>query len=480
MAIAASVVVCVGVLVSVAVHTTPMADDYGWLSSIPHSTPSGFLQGYWNGLTDRYANALLLLVTVKGLGASALQVTSLLMLFLLCIFSAMSARRVVPVQHAGIGAALLGSLASVAIIVTAPSLFDTFGWYTAVTIYLSAVIAAAGVVAWMAHLAVSARKVGAPQTILSFVIGLIAAGFTEVMGLVIVATAMLAAANALAAAQRPVRRSLSVAYCAAAAGAAVGVGIIFLGPGSRLRAHSLGGSHFGVTEISRALTENFWYVHFVVSWRALPAFAAGLIYCWLRGPVADPATKSWLLIWTVYLMIAPRLIVALVTGISIAPVAFYRTAFIATACMTIAVAVLTYLFASAVVDERPSMSVAVVPAAAVAVVVGGAMFVASALPLIRAEELRATLVAARAVFISRQLHQHGHQIWIMPAPLLYPQTQAFDLGFGDIKQPGYVLPALRGYYGIPTSARVRVASAQPPGYCLSGVSVPWLGIRACE
>ena len=474
----------IGILASVAVHSTPIADDYGWLTEITGPSPLVFLHFYWIAATDRYSNALLLMLTVKVFGGGAVQITPLLLFALLWLFSAIAVRSIGARADAGpwdtgAGRAVLGCLAALEIIVTAPSLFDTFGWYNAVTIYLAGVVATSGLVAWMAYLATSVRVVRPRDVVLSFVIGMIVAGFTEVVGLVVVAGASLAAVNAFAAAQPGRRRrSLAIAYLATAFGAAVGVAVVFMGPGTRLRAR-MQAARLALGNLEHALINNLWYLHNAVGWRALPAVAAGLL-CWqLRGPVTGGRTARWLLIWAVFLIFAPLLIVAAATGYAGSQLAPYRTVFVATALAAAGVAVLAYLVVSAVVIVRPMLSRAVLPVASVTLSIGIGVFVVSALPVIRAEQLRATLVDARAISVRRQLQRHPSEVLITPAPMIDQHTQAYDLLFGDARQIDYVIDGIHQYYGIPAAVQLRIARAQPHEYCLPEVSVPWFGVRSC-
>jgi hypothetical protein len=167
----------------------------------------------------------------KVFGAEAVQVTSLVLLALFCVLASICAGYAGAGRRARFGAPLLGCLAAVGVVASTPSLFDTFGWFNSVAIYFAAVVASVGVVAWVGHVATAASGSTAKRSLASLAVGFVAAGFTEVMGLVIVAGALLAAANA-AAMRRPGegRKPLIASLSAIALGAAIGVGVIFVGP----------------------------------------------------------------------------------------------------------------------------------------------------------------------------------------------------------------------------------------------------------
>ena len=75
-AIAAACLIATALIVLIALHTTPIADDYGDLASIGHSGVLTYLHGYWVGLTDRYANAVFMVLLIKAFGTAAIHVAT--------------------------------------------------------------------------------------------------------------------------------------------------------------------------------------------------------------------------------------------------------------------------------------------------------------------------------------------------------------------------------------------------------------------
>jgi hypothetical protein len=474
------VLVAAVVVILVALNSTPIADDIGVIPWIHNASPLSFLHGYWSGLTDRYANAVLLLLTVEAFGVHAVQLTALLLVALMCAFATIAARSAGAGRRVRPGTPLIGCLATVAMIVSAPSLFDTIGWFNAVAIYLAGLTAAVGVGAWMAHLAARVSMPGRKHLLLSLALGGIAAGFTEVVGAVLVLGALLAAVNvAVVESSRERRRRLIGCLGAVAAGAAVGVAVIFVGPGSQLRSQAqqagVGSARFGL-----AVVENLGIIHsFFISGGALLAVALGLAFWALRGPVNTLSGVRWLIAWFWFLMWAPLVVVAVMTAYagSTAP---HRTAFIVTASMVASVAVMTYVVAGLAVAARRRLGVLVVPLSLLAMAIGVGGFANSASPVIRAEHLRATLMASRAASIRRQVQFHRTVIWIVPAPLIDPETDAFDLLYAGKPTWSFVVPAIREYYRVPARDAVEIIKLQPRGYCLPNVSVPRFGVRSCQ
>lgn len=131
---------------------------------------------------------------------------------------------------------LIGCLTATAIAVSTPSIFDTLGWFNAVAIYLTGVVAAVGTAAWMmTRLAVRQPATTAWHVVTSALVGLVAAGFTELIGTLIALASLLAIANIRdLMPSGPRRRRLQAAYLALTAGATSGVLLIFLGPEAAL------------------------------------------------------------------------------------------------------------------------------------------------------------------------------------------------------------------------------------------------------
>lgn len=471
--------VALALAVQVSLSTTAIADDYTFVSAIPSTGVVTFLHDYWTGLTDRYANAVLMVATLRVLGPAALQITPVLLLGLLCFFAARIARAVGAARSGRAVAPAVGVLAASALIVTAPSIFDTVGWYTAVAIYLAGVVAGIGVVARVARLATGPAPPRRRQILISFVTGVVAAGFTELIGIEIIAAALLALLHAGSAAEPGHRRlALQRNLLAIAAGGAVGIAVIFLGPGSQARAvHAHATLALGT--LAHALADNLFWLHYEMGWRLLPAAGVGLVVWRLTRRPLGRETSRWLLIWSAFLFVVPLVILALATGYSGAPLATSRTAFVAGASMAAGTAILAYALAAmaASAGRRACRGSSLIAVAAIGVGIAG--FASTTRPVIAAEHLRAQAVAARAASVRAQLARHPPAISLMPAPLIDPMTGAYDLIFGNPYQFDYVLASLRTYYRVPTATQLHVVWTQPRGYCIAGVGVHLLGVRPC-
>jgi hypothetical protein len=467
------------IIVLIALDTTPIADDYGDLPAVLHSGVFQYLHGYWIGLTDRYANAIFMVVLIKLFGTAAIHIATPLLLALLFCFCVAAAHAVAAAAHRRYESAVVGGVLAITVAVSTPSIFDTLGWFNAVAVYLTGIVAAAGTAAWLAQLTVRRATLTARHAAASFLVGLIAAGFTELVGIVIALGSLLAVANVRDVSPRgPRRRSLEIAYAAVAAGATIGVIVIFAGPGSRARAHMQHGG-FDLSLIVSAVRASLGWTRTNLGWRTLMSVASGLVLLDLRGTPTSKRSVRWLLLWALFLCVVPLLVVGVATGYSGTNTAALRTVSIATASTAAGEAVIAYMVASALVNARPILVSMILPGAVVTAAIGVIGFGINATPVIRAELLRRTAVDARAISIRRQLLEHRGVITVMPAPLIDADEGAYDLLFGRRQQFDYVLAGIREYYEIPPDVAIHVIPTQPRDYCLPHVSVGAYGVKSC-
>lgn len=74
--VAAACVAATVLIVLVSLRTSPIADDYGDLAQIVHSGAFQYLHSYWLNLTDRYSDAVFMLVLIKLFGTPAIHVAT--------------------------------------------------------------------------------------------------------------------------------------------------------------------------------------------------------------------------------------------------------------------------------------------------------------------------------------------------------------------------------------------------------------------
>ncbi len=472
------------ILVVVVLKASPMADDYEYLPMVHGTSFFGFLHLYWNGVTDRYSDGLWEDVTVRLFGASATNVTPLALLVLLFGFGLSTVRMVT--RHAGATDSrfewlLLGMLGVIALVGTAPSLLDTVAWFNSVGFYLASVVASAGVVMWVSRVKTASARPLVLDAAIALLAAGIAAGFMEVQAAIMLAAGVLALLMVwrLRASGR-----LVVIVAASVVGSLIGLVVIATGPGSAVRAQfqharvSLSAALPSIVHNSRFL------LHDVRNATVLLPIALGLFSRRVLGSPPARAERRWILGWGVFMIAVPLVIVALMTtyaGSTEGGVAPYRAAFLMTSAAATGVALLIYA-----ADPRDTFAFSPLVAAGSLTVVTGLGVLAlyhQARPVIRAEAKYAARVAQRASLIKRELAAGRTTVTLLPAPLLYQRTQAFDLAFNDPDHRdsgSWLLHFMPGYYGIPSHDRIVIPPTQPAGYCLPGVTVPWAGVASCE
>lgn len=115
LALAVACIAAVALIVLIAAHTSPVADDYGDIALIGHAGALKFLQSFWLHLTDRYSDAVFTVVLIKPLGAAAIHIATPLLVAALFGFCVVTARSIDRSDHSLREAGTVGSVGAVAI-----------------------------------------------------------------------------------------------------------------------------------------------------------------------------------------------------------------------------------------------------------------------------------------------------------------------------------------------------------------------------
>jgi hypothetical protein len=473
-------------LILVGVDSRPIADDWLALASVPHVSLWTYVHGGWLTGSGRFTATTGIWVAIRLLGSSAVNITPpamLLALWCLCGWSLRSWARAVRATVGWVEALALALLGTVSMLVTAPSLFDVVGWFTASFVYLLAVVAVAAVVALYGHLSPRFAEMPRRAGALLLLVAYIAAGCDEIAGALIFLAAGLAVATLRDLSSVEIRRTGTLAMCCVMLGALAGTAVNLLGPGSRHRA-SAQGAHVSLSAAARTAWQNLSFfrtdAHDGV---VLLAIATGVMAWQLLPAPRSVRGRRWLGAWGAFLLVVPWVVTSALTAWAGSTESDdrspFRAAFLFTGSAAVAIAVFVLLLLSAfpaVLRAHRATIVATLLSAA-----GIVGFAHHASPVISAERLRARAVAGRDSSVHRQLSEHRRFVTLEPAPLLTVYTQALDLAFnpaGD--QRTWLVAALRRYYDIPGSDRVVATAMQPRDYCLPSVAASWVGVRSCQ
>jgi hypothetical protein len=471
-------------IVLVAIDSRPIADDWWFASVASHQSLWSSFRTYWNDETDRFSALAITALALKLFNLAAVNVVPVVALGL--VWAALTRAVALFESKAGrvserVSAASVGLVATVAIVASAPGLFDTAGWLTSTVSYLAGVSGAA----WLAVWAVTPhRGRGRPYAALAAALGFAVSGFHELIGAMIVIAAALAALSSALGKRRAGHEHQGTAcYAAVCAGALVGVLTNLLGPGTSVRASNQH-AHIAVASAARTASNTLSFItddlHRGIFALAL---AAGVLAWCLVGVAPNRYAQRRLLGAIVFLIIVPWLVSSAMTawGGSLEP--GYRLPFRVAFLTTGSVAFALILAVPATLYYQPRL-LSEFRAALLALVLGliGLVgFVHRANPIITAERMRAPVVARRNAMIRTGLAERRSSILIEPAPLLTAYTEVYDLPFGASQLARtWNLDNLRAYFGIPRDVELIARTNQPHRYCLPDVTASWMGLQSCQ
>ncbi|HEX3801749.1 MAG TPA: hypothetical protein VHV75_02815 [Solirubrobacteraceae bacterium] len=478
-------------LVLIAVYSRPIADDWQAFSAIPHEGLLTYVHGWWLTNSGRFSEFVELWVSVRVFGTAAVTVTTLATLIVLWAAFVWGVRVCALATDTKLSATevlLLGLLAAVATLATAPSLFDTVGWYVSSTDYEISFTGAVLIAALCAQIARADRRHVKREALLLFAVSFVTAGFHEIVGIVGILAAIFAI-TMLRSIPSPRRVTDTIMLAAAAVGASSGTALNVFSPGSDNRG-KVQRAHIDLTAAAHTAWHNLSFfrddIHDGIF---LLAVASGVL-AWqlLRAPRSGRA-RAWLGAWGCFLVVVPWLLTSALTAWAGSTESGdrspFRAAFLFTGSATIGFAILVFLSLCLLWTRRDQPGLPrrgwLAPLITLLVAAGGVVgFVHKAAPIVTAERLRAHAVAERKASVAIQLAQGHSTIRLMPTPLLTVYTQAFDLSFGSSAPQRDWPEALRRYYGIPAADRLEIVARQPRDYCLPNVAASWVGVQSCR
>ncbi len=464
----------------IAVYSRPIADDWGFLAKVGHLSTWSWFRTSWLHRSDRFSAFLLVWTTVKLLGANAINVVPIALELTLWVFVSWALRccaRIAGSDLTRLEAGLIGLLAVVAAIATAPSPFDTAGWFANTAIYLAGPTAAVGAVLVWLRATGGAGRASRRGALIVGIAGLMAAGFDEIIG----ATIVLGALFAIALSARTWRSREGL--LALALGAAIGTIVAVLGPGSRQRAAEQN-AHVNLVAAVHTAGHNLGFVVEGLNDGVIALAVAVGVLVWLAvNAQLGPRTQRQLVAWAGFLIAVPWLMTSALTtwggSLESGGRSPFRVAFLISGSVAVAVALLTIasLARFPLLLKRSGASLL-----ALALVVGGSAGLAVRMrQTITAERMRAHALTLRSRSVAAALDEHRSTITLTPAPLLSVDTQAYDLSFAPLRQQrGWVVALVRQYYGIPGGTRIQIVARQPRDYCLPNVSASWVGVQSCQ
>lgn len=446
----------------------PIADDYRYFADIRRLDLLAFLAHHLETDSGRYSEGLLAWIAYRLGGAGTIQWMPLVLLGFLVVATAATVRVFIPPFQALPRSTSLafGCAASALAVTAAPSVVDSYLWFTSSTVY----VPATGVLmtCCLALRAAIRQQRGAKRTGyagLAILLVLIAQGFYEASSVLTVAAAVIFAAIL---AVRRDRVNLPIAVLVTMA-AIAGFAMMYFAPGERSRASATGGGNLLVASLGAVYGQlQLWQATSLAAWLLVGALGLGLAVILAR--LGSPRTLLMVLVAGGVLVVALPSVCSFVSFYSLnwAP---WRTYTLASASFCWGTVLLLGSAGALLIRQRRWKTAHRVLPSSISVIVAACTVIGivSAVPrqaaIVAAEAKRASMMDFRDVLVQKQLAAGDRVIVVYPAPLLVYPTDARDFEFTAVQNKMWFAGGYRNFFGIPPNAVLRFVTHPPDGYC---------------
>jgi hypothetical protein len=455
--------------------TTLTADDFQFYAYINNHSLLTAFENYGAALTGRYGNAFILILSIKTLGSQAVKILPFLSFSLMVAgvcFTIYNLTFLIKSFNQSMLKLLMltGSLMVIAGLVTAPSIFDTYVWFAASTVYVTA-----GAVLAIASSILSASLRTEKESVWSYVavflLVLFAGGFYEfipillvivgVVGIIIVIYKKQSMRSSL------IKRFFVFSVLILVAGIISGL-LLRFSPWTAMRiSHS---PHANISIITAHIFNHLKLItYYVFSWRVLFSVAIGAMLYLALGSVLK--TYLHYLIWlitAICLTLLPLLSVATLaavsgliepTGMASSRLLYVATTGIMLGCSIFIYGLLCFFYKFKIPGKKEVLYVGIFIVLSVATAAG----TISLTKVIHAVYLKKSMVEYREAVIKYDLASNKNYVRLYPAPILLQNSQVWDIAFAG--HPQYWLKAVRIYYHIPMNKTIDIPVNIPAGYC---------------
>lgn len=479
-------------LVIIGIGSTLTADDYQFFSVVNNQSVLTSLANYGSEISGRYSFAITIVASIKLFGLRALEILPVASLFLLIggvLYASVRYLKIIKrdspssmrLAVATAPFAVLGSL------ITAPSIFDTFVWFSATPVYVTS-FAVLFVAISIVFRDLSDKRIRPWLYITVFALLLFAAGFIEVMPvelmLIGVFGLMLSIGRKKDIVPSNLKTKLKLASVLFIASGLVGGIILRLSPWTSLRIAS--GHHYTTHETLNVTLNHLQLIpQFIFSWHVLFSLVLGILAYLCIGKISSSRNRVVALIVSISLIIIPLLIVGALAALSglieATGMGSSRLLYIGTSSILLGTSLLIYFIIDVVLGSRLKSNMNfVLPSIAVLSVFICFMYSTSSLSNVgQAVYTKKSMVQYREAVIANDLATDRATIRIMPASILIANSQINDIGFGSPKTEVWS-GALYDYYHIPRTKKLDFASQAPPGYCTLLSSSVIYGKQTCS
>lgn len=486
-AVSTLIVVFLSVLAILSFGSTLTADDYQFYANIgSHNTGWSFLH-YGSTLTGRYGNALILILSIKLLGIKALAILPILSLLVLMlgvgytVYRASFLIKGMPdnKQRLLVASALFVCVSS---FITAPSLFDTYVWFAAATVYVTAG-AVLAIIASIISFSLRRNHVSIWFYGSVLVLSIFVGGFYEVIPVLLIFAGVTSLVLMRVKTWRTIitPRQLQVrAFSIVVAFSGLISGLLLRFSPWTVNRISTSANHSLANTIN-IISNHFQLIpEFLFSWKVIfVIFIALLLY------VVDRHAKTIryhvsIILTGLVLVLVPLLIVAGIVGLSglveANRLGSNRLLFVATTGIMTGSSLVLYSLLHILGRLRKNtaiVSVCLIVFLGLSAVTG----ISSLLQVNQAVYTKRSMMEYREAVINYDLSIHSKTVRIIPDPVLLPNSQILDTNYNDVTS--YWLPAIREYYHIPSATTLLVPTHVLAGYCTTFSSSPNYNKQTC-
>lgn len=472
-----------GCFVMLNLGSTLIADDYIFYEFLDTTPLFDAFQNY-HILTGRYSNAALLIMSIKLFGIQALWIIPLASLLILYAGVGLAvnelSRLIQPkatpnIVH--ISTVALASLIVTLSLIASPSIYDVYVWFSAASVYISSA-AITSLAIFVALRSLRHKKISAINCGVFFLLCLISAGFYELIPIsfVSIGTTLLAVSFTKYVKIRfksPMRIYSALVIITGVLG---GV-LTLLSPWSKERSESQAG---GIGLVPQKILDHLGFIQeYVFNWRiVIPILIACLLYV-----VFSKLKKRLLpiiLVTSLSMILLPLIVVAALLGYtgSIEPTGLgsYRVLHAVSVFIVLGLAGVFFSAVSVLNIKRAPLLLAIIISltAATAVVLG----FASLSKVTQAVYTKKSIMEYRKALIENDLAHNRNPIRIMPAPILLPNSQPYDIPFAGPERQIWINNWIKAYYNIPQDKDIQILS-DADGYCTNFSSSDTYAKRNC-
>jgi hypothetical protein len=459
----------------------PIADDFPTLYCIHDIGSFGCVSESVMYLNGRFSSNILVALSVGLFDELAINVLPMVLLGLLVVglwliaFQLLARNRDRFLMTTAIAFG-----ASVAIILSLPSIFDSVVWFSAAMVHLASVVFACLLIAYVIWLAKLNRSLGIRDYGLLVVASIFCQGFSEITAILL----FIAAAGLVIFCLASRRKANLSLFIVLLVGLAIGLAIVYFMPGTFVRSSTQAIGSREIVDIIVVGLKNFVYLKDVFIMPGLPfvlVLAASLVLGF-----GDKIKRRLVLLIGTLLTIIPTLVAGLIasyTGvIGDDGYMLHRLAVITMTPTVIGLAlILSRLLASIKSLDYHKYHHRLAGFGILSVIIGTMWFWPRNIGIIQAESLRSSLHQYRSALVAE--YKSGlldEPLTLIPAPILLKDSQAMDLMYRTDMQRAWIYTSILNYYSLKETDDI-VISQQPLGYCMADFSnLALLGLESCQ